>query len=164
MSSNLFTPPPDFHLVGVKNVFFVAKSKKFLTPGTLASNYLTVCKLRERGGNQLLFPRIEGDVIYYDQPMNDAKFYREIRSRLTELGFSKDIVQQFTQHSFRPGSVTDAMGAGVAPTFIMTQGRWKTLAWMIYNRITTQALDHQSRQLIQACFRTEEDTSWNLAR
>lgn len=77
------------------------------------------------------------------KPMTYPRFVEGVRKWLLAAG--RTDVHSYTGHSFRGGGFCDALDGGLPTDMAITQGRWKSNAWMRYRRLTYQMLDHLRR-------------------
>ena len=70
-------------------------------------------------------------------PVSDNDFRGLINLLTQRIGLDSP---KFGGHSPRRGAANDAFDAGVPLDVIMRQGRWKSIAWMLYRRSTTAVM------------------------
>jgi hypothetical protein len=68
----------------------------------------------------------------YEQ-MNDA-----VKDVLRRMGFSEEVIQRFTTHSLRIGGASALANRGVPDYMIQRLGRWKSLAFLDYLRMSVE--------------------------
>ena len=71
------------------------------------------------------------------QPLTKARFVREIRKALSQLGLP---AEQFAGYSFRIRAVTAAAQAGLEDSVIQALGRWSSAAFLLYIRTPREQL------------------------
>ena len=80
--------------------------------------------------------------------MDDAAFVADCRLRARAAGLSEAEAARITGHSWRAGGATDMVIAGVPAAFIMRQGRWLGLAFLVYFRLSRAVYSDMSSQLM----------------
>merc|ERR1712196_135725 len=118
---------------------------KVLTTARIARIYEVLTGLVDKPGKTFAFPLVKNNIIDWNQPMSDHKFYNNMRRRLSRLGLPDSDVSRFTTHSFRSGGVTDYLLAGVPAWYIQQQGRWASNSFMIYYRISQVTLHARAK-------------------
>jgi hypothetical protein len=120
------------------------------SPGYWLEHYLALVRADSRPRSDFLFPLVRDDgSVDWSRPAPKSAFIREARRRARVAGLHEAAVERITGHSFRAGGVTDLLLAGFSPDFIMKQGRWLSLAYTVYFRMSEAALGAMSAQLLR---------------
>ena len=69
---------------------------------------------------------------------------KHLREALTNAGID---ASKFSGHSFRHGAASTAAALGVEDSLIMSLGRWKSSAYLLYVRIPQEKLALMSQTL-----------------
>ena len=71
------------------------------------------------------------------RPLTRQRFVDEVRKGLKLAGINQD---KYSGHSFRSGAATTAAARGVEDSIIKTLGRWESLAYLQYVKISRSEL------------------------
>jgi len=69
------------------------------------------------------------------------KFVNEVRAVLLAVNLP---AQQFACYSFRRGAVTTVVMAGIQDSTIQTQGRWKSIVYLLHIKLNPSQLSRDS--------------------
>ena len=78
------------------------------------------------------------------RPLTRQRFVSAVRDALRQAGVDAG---RYAGHSFRIGAATTAAVGGLVDSTIQTLGRWKSLAYLEYIRISRQQLASYSARL-----------------
>ena len=84
-----------------------------------------------------------GDLLFTDDnggAVSKPRFASRLRRLLLAAGVQDP--KCYAGHSLRAGGATDAFDSGVPVDVVITQGRWRSNAWMLYRRQTLAMLRH----------------------